>query len=168
MAHKAHGAFAAVCRDGQRPEKIVKGDYRMKLNPDAGWRLDEAALTHAQSLLGLRWPVSVVTNAREGGTAGNYRITRGTEAPARLSHLWAVPLYHRVMLKSYLTPEEANESLWHELIHACQAEREGSVYAWQSYNANQNRGWNYNARPMEVEAREGAKKFSHIRLTKPR
>lgn len=167
LAYSEQGARSVALFNGLTPTGIAKGDYRLSGNPKKGWTLDEAALRRAQSLLGLRWPVIVATNSREGSTLGNYHLRCGTSAPKRLSWLWIESYYHRIMLKSYLTPQDANESLWHELIHAKQAENAGSVQAWLGWHNQQRQNWNYNDRPMEIEAREGAKKFSGMVLTKP-
>ena len=116
MAYSPEGA-ATVARQVTRYRQVVsvqKGDYRLKLNPAAGWKLDEQAFQAATALLGLRWPAVVQTNSREGRTAGNYSLKLGQEAPARLQHLRSQPYYHKIMVKSYLAPGEANETLWHE------------------------------------------------------
>ena len=158
------GAGAAEHFKGQGPLAIQKGDYRMKLNPDGGWRLKDGALELAIRELGLKWPVDIAPNAREGNTSGNYILAHGSCAPQRRSYLWVWAYYHRIMVKRYLTPQEASETLWHELAHALQAERCGSWEPWERYQIHQRRNFNYSDRPMEVEARALAKRFSGVLL----
>ncbi len=139
---------------GYKVVRVVKGDYRQPAAPATAaraWRVDPEALKAACDLLGLRLPVKVRFNARQGATAGNYRH-KGT--------------YHDIMLKSYRTAEQASETLWHELTHAMQAERAGDQWAWNSV-ANDQRRYPYSRRPIEIEAREIAGAYADILLTRP-
>lgn len=170
MAYSLSGARTTAAlrsMEGSPITRVEKGDYRMKLNPTGGWTLKHGALIVARDELDLGWPIHVTTSSREGETAGNYTLRWSSQAPRR-ALLPPCSFYHRIMLKSYLTPEEANESLWHELHHALQAERQGSMDRWLRWQGTQNRNWNYTDRPMEIEARQGAKNFLHLALTKPR
>lgn len=123
---------------GRPVVSVTKGDYRMDKNvTGGGFKIIQSALKTAQEELGLTIPVKVRFNARQGNTNGNYRF-RGT--------------HHDIMVKSYLTPEEASSTLWHELTHAMQAERcGGTTETWTKVHREQ-RNWTYRQRPIEIEA----------------
>jgi hypothetical protein len=153
FAYTTAGARAvAKGMTSARVVDIKRGDARMTLNPAGGWRLDANALERARRTLNLKLPVIVTTNSREGDTNGTY------EFQARQQR-------HKVMLKSYLTPESASRVLWHELTHAAQAERAGSFVKWMVYCAEQQQGWCYDERPMELEARAAEITFANRHLT---
>jgi hypothetical protein len=116
---------------------VVKGDYRI-VAPRGGFRVDDDALRDGCELLGIHHPVRIVLNGRVGPTWGNHRFD-GAE--------------HRIMVKSYLTPEQATRTLWHELTHAMQAERVGGGVAWWALCRAQ-RSYSYSQRPIELDARE--------------
>lgn len=129
---------------------VERGDHRTKARHAAikacgGFRIDAAALAAAVAEIGLTLPVRLAYNGRVGNTNGNYRF-RGT--------------HHAIMLKSYHTPQQATETLWHELCHAMQAERAGDLKAWSGVYAQQRR-YPYSRRPIEVEARQFAAARSH-------
>lgn len=118
-----------------------RGDYRIEaLKADGGFRIDNAAVRDACELLGIGLPVDVRFSGRVGPTNGSHAFDGER---------------HRIMLKSYLTPEQATRTLWHELTHAMQAERAGSVLAWGAFSRAQ-RSYSYSNRPIELEARRMA------------
>lgn len=131
--------------DEARALAVAKGLRVLSLTtPDAmkregGFTLDRRAIREACVFLDIDYSaVKLRLNGRVGPTNGNYR-RRGYE--------------HNIMLKSYLTPEQASQSLWHELAHAMQAERvERDGGTWHAYASAQRR-WSYSTRPIEVEAR---------------
>jgi hypothetical protein len=154
---------------------IAPGDYRVKAQrsaqPRGGFRIDQAKLAEAIDLLGLEWPVKIAPNAKDGGSHGNHQIRyEGTQIKGGRIHGLDNPAatpYHRVMVKSYLTAEDASRTLWHELAHGMQAERCAKAAeattareihtAWNlvlSDKDGDNRGVNYFAKPIEIEARE--------------
>jgi hypothetical protein len=124
-------------RLGKAVLRVDKGDH-VHVKPEGGFTVDQAALRDAIALLDLKVPVRIRYNSRAGRTNGNYR--------RRATH-------HDIMLKSYLTPEEASSTLWHELTHAMQAERAGSREDWGQVILAQKR-YSYSMRPVEVEARQ--------------
>lgn len=133
---------------GSKLVGLRKGDFRKVAKPRVsgpGFRVDQQALKQAIALLGLKVKVKVRFHARNGSTLGNYRFA-GT--------------HHNIMLKSYLTPEQASHTLWHELTHAMQAERAGSKEGWSAEHRRQRR-YSYQFRPIEVEANKMADKMSH-------
>lgn len=127
-----------------RPAKVLK----------AGFTIDQGALDRAIQSLGLKLTVKVRAHNRAGDTRGNYRLRPtkdGTQS------------YHDIMVKGYLTPEQASQTLWHELAHAMQAERAitlselsldnpASRFAWVTQRTL-DKGTSYRQRPIEVEAR---------------
>lgn len=120
----------------------------------AGWTIDRAALEAAVEELGLRLAVSV-------------RLTTGWR---RAGKYRSRPEGHVVLLSGRHPAERANRTLWHELAHARQAERDAHVgmllaegwdpeavgfvlkmSARQRYEAG---GLEYESNALEVEARE--------------
>lgn len=134
---------------------VVKGDYRAKVNAEVGdgFRIMQRALEAAKIELGLDFPVKIRFNSRMGSTRGNYRF-KGT--------------HHDIMIKSYLSPEQASSTLWHELTHAMQAERSGGTRAeWYKVSNDQKR-YTYRNRPIELEANAMSRKMAGVPLCKAR
>lgn len=118
----------------------------------AGWLVDRAALEAALIDLGLRLPVTVrlTTGWRK---AGVYR-TRDEG--------------HVVLLSGRHPIERANRTLWHELTHAVQAERDFSMWGLVDHDVAafimrlssrrryEDAGLDYDTNALEVEAREVA------------
>lgn len=106
------------------------------------YKIDQAALAEAIEFLGLKLKVRIRFNARQGRVNGNYKRDY---------------MGHDIMLKSYLTVEQASKTLWHELAHAMQSERAGSVWDWNvvanEKRPGRSRRIEYRNRPIEVEAR---------------
>ncbi len=131
VEHYARRGFTVV--------RVDHGDL-VSVKPQGGYRVDAEALKAAIELLGLKLPVKVRHNSRVGSTRGNYRITKdGT---------------HDIMVKSYLTPEQASSTLWHELTHAMQAERAGANWTAWGRAINDQKRWPYSRRPIEIEAQQ--------------
>lgn len=78
----------------------------------AGWRIDALELAKACEFLELKGNVKIRF------TSG--RITHGTHRVVReVKNGWL----HVITLSQIWTAEEANSSLWHELVHCWQAEK---------------------------------------------
>lgn len=155
LAYDAAGARDFYATLGYVVIQVVKGDYRNAARRAAvlaagGFRVDQAALRDACDLLGLKLPVRIRFNSRVGSTNGNYRFA-GT--------------YHNIMLKSYLTPEQASSTLWHELTHAMQAERAGSLSAWAQVQSESH--GKYRRCPREIEARRMSATMHDVALCRP-
>ncbi len=155
LAHSADYARAYYTARGRDVGRVVKGDYRVKAREAAakasgGFKLDHAAVRDACDLLGLKLPVSIRFNGRVGNTNGNYSFD-GRK--------------HRIMLKSYRTPEQASSTLWHELCHAMQAERAGTMADWAVVRREEAR-YPYRSRPIEREAREMSATMADVPLTR--
>lgn len=133
-----------------RVASVSAGDYRLQPT-EREWQLNYAALRDAKKELGLTLPITVRKNGRQGSTNATYRLK---------------PEGHHIVVKSYLTRQEATESLWHELQHAQQAERVGATAAaWKAEHDRQKK-WPYKKRPMEIEARRTAAANAHKSLTR--
>lgn len=139
LAYSAESARQTAITHGFTPvTEVERGDYRAPAPVFGGFTVTQSALADAIDLLDLKLPVKIRYNGRYGATAGNYRFAGG---------------HHDIMLKSYLTPEQASSTLWHELTHAMQAERVGAtIGAWADYRRGQ-KGTTYYNKPMEREAR---------------
>lgn len=167
-------AYTAACaadyftRRGGTIVSLTHGDYRRQAAEIAaraggGFTIDRAALAEAIELLGLKLPVQVKLNSRFGDADGIHHFAprRGAFKKDPSRDTAADGFVHKITVKSYLTPNGAGETLWHELAHAMQAEREtaGSTTmreafdAWKHCSARR-RGVTYRAKPIEVEARE--------------
>lgn len=84
---------------------------RAPVRPLNQFKLNTLAIHEAKKFFNLRYPVSIRVTNHQGGRMGGYR-------PANNG------LSHEISIKSWLTPEQASETLWHELAHAMQNERE--------------------------------------------
>lgn len=128
-----------------------EGDIRIEAK-SGGWRLNRKALNEAIDLIGLKLPVKLRTDARVGSTNGNYRFRNGG---------------HDIMLKTYLSAEQATKTLWHEPCHAMQAERAGAPQEWNKVVRSQ-KGIGHDDKDYEREAIEFSNEMSNIPLTYPR
>ncbi len=133
------------------------------------WRESTRAIREAADFLGLTLPVRVKVTNHAGGRHGAHQLR--PEGPGvrvsngRILNLDnATGLYHHITAKGWLSAQQASETLWHELAHAMQAERELSklpapwdardgMRAW-SLCAARGRGVTYLHKPVEREARE--------------
>lgn len=152
LAYSADGARSFYEGRGNTVVEIEKGDYRLQ-SPDSGFNIMQDALKAAQKELGLVLPVKIRFNARQGRTNGNYRFNT---------------THHDIMIKSYLSPEQASSTLWHELTHAMQAERVGGTKSvWADFLKDQS-SYSYKNRPIEIEANKmsRAKKDSPLCVAK--
>lgn len=157
LAYDTVGARSFFTGRGYDVRSVTAGDHRVaKRNAQTkavgGFRLNHAAIRDACELLGVKMPVAIKFNGRVGATHGNHRFTGSS---------------HRIMVKSYLTVQQASETLWHELTHALQAERDcGSRAAWVAQHSEQRR-YSYQRRPIEIEARKMSEDMADLLLTKP-
>jgi len=118
-----------------------------------GLVLDRKALADACDLLGIRNRVEVRFHGAVGNTNGTHRYSfPRVRSAADVASLAPV---HRIVIKSYLSPEQASSTLWHELTHAAQAERVSreDPSLWWAFIRKQRR-IPYSHRPIENEARD--------------
>lgn len=136
-----------------------------------GFRFCHANLRLAEKELGLKWPVKYVTTSVKGGVNGKQgaRLDRNGRP------------YHRVMVKSYLSPEKAGEVLWHELRHCQQTEAlcesmgvmpktpeyaRAHNLAYRGLHPGRQRGTRYRTRSWEVEARATERNNARLPLAR--
>lgn len=158
---------AFLSRKGYRIHSFITAAQAVAQKQNAGWRKSLAGLTRARQELGITLPILIKQTSRIGDQQGIHSL-----------HLENGKLHHHIIVKSYLTPEEATEVLWHELTHAAQAERAAAKVvrpedfsalsyrvktAWTAEQIHQ-RDWPYSRRPIEREANENMRKFAHIPL----
>lgn len=167
LAYDADGACNYFQRRNYVVLNVERGDYRRverrAAAPAGGFTIDRVNLAEAIDLLGIKFPVQIKFNSRNGATLGNHRfVPRAGKFKVNPDLDTASGgMVHRIMLKSYLTPDQAGRTLWHELTHAMQAERESAsaatmreaFEAWRFCSAR-GRGTTYLRKPIEVEARE--------------
>ena len=168
LAHYAGDARAHYERRGIVVIGVERGDYRKRERAAQGFRIDRDAVREAADLLGITWPIEFASTSSYGSTRGNHQLRyRGgsyrCDGNRHYNLDTATSVYHRIMVKSYLSAEQAGRTIWHELTHAMQAERAtrdaGAVTmrevneAWAGCSAR-GRGVTYRAKPIEVEARE--------------
>lgn len=126
-----------------------------KTRSKAGVELVPGAILEALDFLEIKKPVQIKwTNGTK--TRGSRRFTRDGEA-------------HVVTISTYWPTDAINNTLWHELFHAHQAERYEDPAAWtRAYRREGKTGRAYQANKYEAEANEAAEWLQHeIRLTKP-
>lgn len=135
------------------------------------WEVDRMALAKACDLLAIASPVHV---KRSPGRSlrGAYHGMR----PGREIHRNCEPdtLYHCVTVSAVLHPADASRTLWHELTHAAQRERDPDMRA--KYRAAEKvkrcarkksdvAHARYQALPWEVEARANGRHHADMPLT---
>lgn len=151
LAYSAEQAFALLERRGYyNIERVTRPARRAPAG--GGFKIDRRALREARDFMGLRWPVRIREHSRYGSVNGNYRVGDDHSAP-----------FHNIMVKSYLSPEQASRTIWHELRHAFQAEQaaqaKGARLAGECRRAfdgviADDRGVSYRAKSIERDARE--------------
>ena len=137
-------------RMGKTVVSVVKGDHvnGPRAANGGGWSIIPANYREALDFFGLTMPVKVKQTAHQGGRYGAHSFRVGPDGRP----------YHHITVKSWLDPQQAGRTLWHELTHAMQAEREAAgtrttadaLRAWRTTSA---RMGSYRDRPIEVEAR---------------
>lgn len=175
LCYSADDARYYYAKRGYAVLHVERGDYRRKQAAQAarsrgGFHIDQAALAKAKAHFGLKLPVEIKLNGRVGNTLGIYRLSpKGSGVIVKGGRIYGLDsadrLVHEITLKSYLTPEKAGESLYHELTHAMQAERElarlpeGLTVAEKfrkrtALHAAKNKYIRYEDKPCEREARK--------------
>jgi hypothetical protein len=102
----------------------------------APWRLDEEAVLRACKLLGITKPVEI-RRTSGNNTAGKYR---GVNARG----------VHVITVAARISPKMASQTIWHELTHAMQSERDEN---FRSNYGKSVRSVGYMKSPYEREAK---------------
>lgn len=122
-----------------------------------GWRVSPSAFFEALDLLGITWEVVVKTS---GG------VSRRGAHRTMPKKVGAAGWFHSITVSTYLSPEEATATLWHELTHAAQVEAAPDVFAFAKAYREENARRGYDLNVYEVEARETAETMRDVALTK--
>jgi hypothetical protein len=117
-----------------------------------GWVFDYNKIDIALNFLGIAHKVKL------GFKAGVYKF----------GHHDSFNDMHEIKVSTYLDIDDANETLWHELAHASQAERlyrEKGIPIWKFNKVyNDAMGRKYTTNPFEVEARKVAERYGRMAL----
>lgn len=177
LAYEAASVRAHYERLGWTVLQITRGDYRTRerqqarvaTRPRGGWTLDRPALAEAIELLGIKLPVEIKQTGGQPGvgrhgahglrpSGGSVRIQGGRCYNTDT----ATGIGHHITVKSWLTPDEAGRTLWHELAHCAQSERvmnrlpdsatiRDCIMAWHRAYRN---GVSYEHKSWERDARD--------------
>lgn len=135
-------------RKGFTVDHVVKGDYRHAeaAGDGTGWKLNRENLAEVVAFFNIQLPVTIKQTPHRGGRFGAHQLRSAYPEPV-----------HHITVKSWLSPEQAGQTLWHELCHAMQSERvcldgdfSNVLAAWR--RTPERRGA-YERRPIEIEAR---------------
>lgn len=148
-AYSEEGARTCAIRYGYNIvacRKYVKAEYH-QAPENSGFKISALNLRSAEKLLGLTWPIEIKKTSHKGGRRGCYKPTMRNGR-----------YVHAITIKSWLDPEQAGRTLFHELTHGLQAEREIIKHSnWpafvRAWNAKYRDGTAYEAKPQEIEAR---------------
>ena len=156
-------------RDDVARVEPYKAYLARRANAGGGWSIDADAVAEAVAFFGLTLPIKFELSARTSTTLGQHMLTPvggGVRVSAgKIYNLdTATGWEHRVMLRSWLSPEDASRTLWHELTHAMQAERALSKVHASATIREQYHAWRfswdrahgrtaYTDKPVEREAR---------------
>lgn len=157
----------AAIRDFYETRGYVVGTIKPKPRRKTGWKINEAAIQEACEFLGLTLPI-YFDHSSGYKNAGSYGPRFGWALPqAAPEHLRRAPLVHRIMVRRFDDAEAASRTLWHELAHAMQAEREMAGGGIRAYNRHVDAESviPYKQRPSEIEAREHEELHDWLPLT---
>lgn len=160
-------------RKGYRVLSVRKGDYRAQAARaqrnaqlrTTGARPNMLSIRTAIKELGLRYPVDVKVIPHKSGRSGQHKAILG---PAHSSF----SLKHEIFVKDWLSADEMGGTLWHELTHAMQWERDIAAYAKTNKHATElykevyNDGTSYKAKGWEREANRAKANNSRLRLAR--
>lgn len=168
LAYDPYTAGAYYRSLGYEVDRVTKGDFRRDARKaeqrPTGARPNMRAIREAIEFLGITLPVEVKVTTRKGGrygahtpipTGGNAHVRNGRVSNLATATGWK----HSITVKAWLTVEQMGETLWHELAHAMQFERdarpgrqrpEAVLRAWKTAYCD---GTAYDRKPHEVEAR---------------
>lgn len=131
------------------------------------WRHNDRAIRDAIEFLGITLPVRIKPTNVAGGRLGAHTlrpvgpgVRRQGSRVHGIEH--ATGLVHHITVKSWQDAEQASRTLWHELTHAMQAERELAKLpdpndlrtALRTWGRAYRDGRSYDRKPIEREARE--------------
>lgn len=161
---------------------IPKAEW--KRAKSSGWKIRSGVLENATK--GLVFPVVIKQTGHKGGRWGAHQLRSTSKAPSNIKRQLKknkMPMYHHITVKSWLSPKEAGETIYHELDHAKFAEEEMGKF-WSRYKAANGvnpsaeqlrNSWHtsyardrkipYDKRPCEVRARLAERTNDTLPLT---
>lgn len=158
------------------PQDFFKN--QLPLNPArAGWLVDPNAFDRATKELNITYPIRV----RYSGGRYTYgtHYARAIKTGRLLNETtWEYEQFHVIVLLQNRPLEEANETLWHELRHAMQAEQYAELANRTNASISPRKlithfyrdeyldGVSYKNKYYEVDARDFAVQNKHINLLK--
>lgn len=125
----------------------------------AGARLDAGAVLEAVDYFGLQWPVTISFTAQY--RTGGKHVARRSRSEERRSRD-----EHHIRLSTFARADELGRIAWHELAHAAQNERHGSMDAGKADAARQYAIHGYANSPREIEARAAESFNDELRLAR--
>jgi hypothetical protein len=171
LCYTADQARAFYERQGWQVLEVSRGDYRKQPRAASGAQVDQRALREAIASLGLVLPVKVRYSSRTGDSYGRHAV-RPTHpsAAVRNGRIYGLKRLtnrearweHRIVLKSWLDADQMGRTLWHELAHALQFERDhvipcgfdaSALTTYRRHHASYRDGTSYSQKPSEREAR---------------
>lgn len=147
--------------DPEDIDKLLKAEIP-PYSARAGWSIDAMLLGEVIESMGLKHKVKIRYSSGRRRTGTHYAKFDMDEG-----------FWHRIVLSQNESAEDANQTLWHELRHAMQAE----IYAEQTmtnirafddvYDEGKGEwGETYKGNVWEIDARRFAENNEHIKLIK--
>lgn len=164
LGHSPADVAAYYSRRGRAPVSVVKGDYRKQPQRPTGARPNLAEIRKvAAEVFGLTLPLTVTVQNHQGGRRGAYgpKPTRPDGRVAKYVYELTpgTTFVHSIKVKSWVDAEQMGKTLWHELAHAHQFERDilsrtsDARAALELFKNSYRDGTRYARKPWEVEAR---------------
>lgn len=146
--------------------EVKKGDYRKASRPPArptGARPHQQAIQEAIDFLNIKLPVEIKLTSRAGGRYGAHTpVPTGRNVSVRNGRVYNLDLAtgwkHKITVKNWLSAEQMGQTIWHELAHAMQFERDALPVGLpqdclRHWRTSYRDGTAYMDKPLEVEAR---------------
>jgi hypothetical protein len=174
LAYSLQEARTFYERRGYSVTNVTKGDFRKTAQRAAqsssGAKHVPAAVAEAIDFLGITLPVDIRYSSHSGGVYGRHsayptgagiRVSGNRVFGLREHTAETATFRHRILLKSWLSADQMGRTLWHELAHAMQFERDHYIgqedrnasAVMRAYHASYRDGTAYLHKPAEVEAR---------------
>ena len=151
---------------GRKVARVDEGDYRARPLVPSGARPDMDAVQEAVAFLGLRFPVKIKMSNRAQFQMGLHRpepthpllsFRNNRIIGAAFVRAEDAAWTHNITVAANLAADAMGQTLWHELTHAWQFERDVDFSdtvktAVVSWNTSYRDGTAYANKPYEVEA----------------
>jgi hypothetical protein len=136
------------------------------------WLFDFDAIQTAAAELGIRAPILIAPQEAGGRTQVTYGAHRIKKQPVRTPDGDTWTFHHGITVQRTCPVDKVSETIWHELVHAQQAEKVEDPTTFYSRHYKVHGGMGsygpaYRANPYEIEARTIAAANAHRLLVKP-